>query len=223
MGMNKGEGPSYRKRLGRMLLSYGVVLCIGLWLGYKFASIGRTVAPGRKEMSESVAKMGNEDQGNGERTEGNDRAGEESSLKGEMVQEDDLSLTFYETLLKKEPSPKMQRERDDSKGTQASRGPEKRERPPKEDKSSKRALSGVAPFSIQVGSFAIKKQAEDLTRRLEGKGYPAYITSQIISGMGRMYQVRIGHYRTLDEAKREAKLIGRKEKLPTYIPSSPDR
>jgi hypothetical protein len=89
-----------------MLLSYGVVLCIGLWLGYKFASTGRTVAPERKEMSESVAKMGNEDQGNGERTEGNDRAGEASSLKGEMVQEDDLSLTFYETLLKKEPSPK---------------------------------------------------------------------------------------------------------------------
>jgi cell division septation protein DedD len=138
-----------------------------------------------------------------------------------MVQEDEL--TFYETLLKKEPSPKMQRERDDSKGIQAPRGPEKRERPLKEDKSSERALSGVASFSIQVGSFAIKKQAEDLTRRLEGKGYPAYITSQIISGMGRMYQVRIGHYRTLDEAKREAKLIGIKEKLPTYIPSSPDR
>jgi hypothetical protein len=77
MGMNKGKGPSYRKRLGRMLLSYGVVLCIGLWLGYKFASTGRTVAPERKEMSESVAKMGNEDQGNGERTEGNDRAEEE--------------------------------------------------------------------------------------------------------------------------------------------------
>jgi cell division septation protein DedD len=206
-----------------MLLSYGVVLCIGLWLGYKFASTGRTVAPERKEMSESVAKMGNEDQGNGERTEGNDRAGEASSLKGEMGQEDDLSLTFYETLLKKEPSPKMQRERDDSKGIPASRGPEKRERPLKEDKSSERALSGVASFSIQVGSFAIKKQAEDLTRRLKGKDYPAYITSQIISGMGRMYQVRIGHYRTLDEAKREAKLIGRKERLPTYIPSSPDR
>jgi cell division septation protein DedD len=206
-----------------MLLSYGVVLCIGLWLGYKFASTGRTVAPERKEMSESVAKMGNEDQGNGERTEGNDRAGEASSLKGEMGQEDDLSLTFYETLLKKEPSPKMQRERDDSKGIPASRGPEKRERPLKEDKSSERALSGVASFSIQVGSFAIKKQAEDLTRRLKGKDYPAYITSQIISGMGRMYQVRIGHYRTLDEAKREAKLIGRKENLPTYIPSSPDR
>ncbi len=223
MGMNKGKGPSYRKRLGRMLLSYGVVLCIGLWLGYKFASTGRTVAPERKEMSESVAKMENEDQGNGERTEGNDRAGEASSSKGEMVQGDDLSLTFYETLLKKEASPKMQRERDNSKGTQASRGPEKREGSLKEDKSSERALSGVAPFSIQVGSFASKKQAEDLTRRLEGKGYTAYITSQIISGMGRMYQVRIGHYRTLDEAKREAKLIGRKEKLPTYIPSSPDR
>jgi cell division septation protein DedD len=206
-----------------MLLSYGIVLCIGLWLGYRFASTGRIVAPERKEMSESVAKMGNDDQGNRERTEGNDRAGEEPSSKGEMVQEDDLPLTFYETLLKKEPSPKMQRERGNSKGTQASRGPEKGEKPLKKDKSSKRAPSGAAPFSIQVGSFADKKKAEDLTRRLEGKGYPVYITSQIISGRGRMYRVRIGHYRTLDEAKREAKLIGKRESLDTYIPSSPDR
>ena len=223
MEMNKGKGSGTRMRSGRMLLSYGIVFSIGLWLGYKLASTGKTVAPERKEMSESVVKMGNEGKGNGERSEGNDRAREGSSLKGEGVQRDDLSLTFYETLLRKEPSPKIQRERGDSKGTQATTGSEKREGPLKEDKSSERALSGVASFSIQVGSFAHKKQAEDLTQRLKGKGYPAYITSQIISGMGRMYQVRIGHYRTLDEAKREAKLLGRKERLPTYIPSSPDR
>lgn len=223
MGMNKGKGSGTRMRSGRKLLSYGIVFSIGLWLGYKFASTGKIVAPERKEVSESVVKMGNEGQGTGKRSEGNDRAGEASSLKGEVVQRDDLSLTFYETLLKKEPSPKMQTERGDSKGTPTATGPGKRQTPLREDKSSKRALSEVAPFSIQVGSFAHKKQAEDLIQRLRGKGYPAYIRSQIISGMGRMFQVRIGHYRTLDEAKRKAKLIGRKEKLPTYIPSSPDR
>jgi cell division septation protein DedD len=223
MGMNKGKGPGTRMKAGRILVSYAIVFFIGLWLGYKFASTGKTVAPERKEMSESVVKMENQDQGTRERREGNNRKREASSFEGEGVQRDDLSLSFYETLLKKEQSPKIQGKRGNSGGTQAATGKEKRESPLKEDKSSKRDLSGVAPYSIQVGSFAHKKQAEDLTQLLRGKGYPAYITSQIISGMGRMYQVRIGHYRTLDEAKREAKLIGRKEKLPTYIPSSPDR
>jgi cell division septation protein DedD len=223
MGMNKGKGPGTRMKAGRILVSYGIVFFIGLWLGYRFASTGKTVAPERKEMSESVVKMENEDQGKRERREGNDRKREASSFEGEGVQRDDLSLSFYETLLKKEQSPKMHSKRGNSGGTQATTGKEKRESPLKEDKSSKRDLSGVAPYSIQVGSFAHKKQAENLTQFLRGKGYPAYITSQIISEMGRMYQVRIGHYRTLDEAKREAKLIGRKEKLPTYIPSSPDR
>jgi cell division septation protein DedD len=210
-------------KAGRILVSYGIVFFIGLWLGYKFASTGKTMEPERTEMSESVVKMENEDQGKKERREGNDRKREASSFEGEVVQRDDLSLSFYETLLKKEQSPKMHSKKGNSGGTQAAIGKEKRESPLKEDKSSKRDLSGVAPYSIQVGSFAYKEQAEDLTQLLKGKGYPAYITSQIISGMGRMYQVRIGHYRTLDEAKREAKLIGRKEKLPTYIPSSPDR
>jgi cell division septation protein DedD len=223
MGMNKGKGPGTRMKMGRILLSYGIVFFIGLWLGFKFASTGKTVVPDKKGISESVVKMGNEDQEKRERSEGNDRTRESSSSEGEVVQGDDLSLSFYETLMRKEPSPKIESESGDSGRTQTATGPEKGESSLKRDKSSKRALSGVAPFSIQVGSFARRKQAEDLTQRLRGKGYPAYITSQIISGMGRMYRVRIGHYRTLDEAKREAKLIGRKERLPTYIPSSPDR
>lgn len=222
MGMSKGKGSGTGMKAGRILVSYGIIFSIGLWLGYKLASTGKSVVPQRKEMSESVVKMGNEDEGKGERGEGNDRTPEASSFEGEAVQKDDLSLSFYETLLKREPSPKTTGKRGGSEGTKAANGSEKAESPLKADKSSKTGFSGVAPFSIQVGSFAHRKQAEDLTQRLKGKGYLAYVTSQIISGMGRMYQVRIGHYRTLDEAKREAKLIGKKEKLPTYIPLSPD-
>ncbi len=222
-GMNKGKGSGTRRRLGRMLVSYGIVFFIGLWLGYKFASTGKTVAPERKEMSESAAKVGRGEQGNGEGPEGNNRASETSSLEREVIQKDNLSLTFYETLLKKESSPEMQGERGDSNGTPAAPVREKRESPSKEDRLSRKALPEGASFSIQVGSFAHEKQAEVLIQRLKEKGYPAYIRSQIISGMGRMYQVRIGRYRTLNDARREAKIIRRKEKLPTYIPSSPDR
>ncbi len=206
-----------------MLLSYGMVFFIGLWVGYKFASNGKAVAPERMDMSESIGRLGSDGQGKAKRSEGDDKAGGASSFEGEEVGEDDLSLSFYDTLLKKEPSPDLRNKGGDSKEPQAPTGPEKSEGPLRQDKSSKRALSGDGPFSIQVGSFAHKQQAEDLTQQLKGKGYPAYITSQVISGMGRMYQVRIGHYRTLDEARGKAKLIGKREKLPTYIPPSPDR
>ncbi|UCD71031.1 MAG: SPOR domain-containing protein [Syntrophobacterales bacterium] len=219
--MGKDRVP--QKRLGRVLLSYGIVFFIGLWLGYKLSSTRRTVAPERKEMSESIPREENEGQKEGKRAEGDDKAGGESSFKGEAVQREDLSLTFYETLLKKEPSLAMRNKGGVSEGVQAPTGPRKRGGPSKEDKSSKEVLSRDVPFTIQVGSFAHRKQAEDLTQYLREKGYPAYITSQVISGMGRMYQVRIGRYRTLDEARREAKHIGKREKLPTYIPLSPDR
>jgi hypothetical protein len=220
--MNKGKDRVTRMRLGRVLLSYGMVFFIGLLVGYKFASNGKAVAPEGMDMSESIARLGNEGQGKGKRSGGDDKAEGASSIEGESVQVDDLSLSFYETLLKKEPSPDLRNNGGESKGTQAPTGPEKRESHLREDRSSKRILSGDAPFSIQVGSFAHKQPAEDLTQDLKGKGYPAYITSQVISGLGRMYQVRIGHYRTLEEARRKAELIGKKENLPTYIPPLPD-
>jgi len=219
--MNKGKDRVPRMRLGRVLLSYGIVFLIGLWVGYKIASNGKAVAPEGMDMSESIARLENE--GQGKRSGGDDKAGGASSFEGEAVQGDDQSFSFYETLLEKEPSPDLSNKGGGSKETQTPTSPEKRESRLKEDRSSKRVLSGDAPFSIQVGSFARKQQAEELTQHLKGKGYPAYITSQVISGMGRMYQVRIGHYRTLEEARRKAELIGRREKLQTYIPPLPDR
>lgn len=219
--MNKGKDRVPRIRLGRVLLSYGVIFLIGLWVGYKLSSNGKSVAPEGMDMSESIARLENE--GQGKRSGGDDKAGGAFSFEGEAVQGDDLSLSFYETLLKKEPSPDLRNKAGDSKGTQAPTSPEKGESRLKEDRSSKRVLSGDAPFSIQVGSFAHKQQAEDLTQNLKGKGYAVYITSQVITGMGRMYQVRIGHYRTLEEARRKAELIERREKLQTYIPPLPDR
>lgn len=221
--MNKGKDRVTRMRLGRVFLSYGIVFFIGLWVGYKFASNGKAVAPEGMDMSESIARLGNEGQGKGKRSGGDDKEGGASSFERESVQVDDLSLSFYETLLKKEPSPDLRNKGGGSKETQVPTGPEKRESHLREGRSSKRILSGDAPFSIQVGSFAHMQQAEDLTQHLKGKGYPAYITSQVISGMGRMYQVRIGHYRTLEEARRKAELIGKREKLPTYIPPLPDQ
>jgi hypothetical protein len=45
-------------RFGRILLSYGIVFSIGLWLGYRFASTEKTMAPEKKELSESIRREG---------------------------------------------------------------------------------------------------------------------------------------------------------------------
>jgi cell division septation protein DedD len=218
--MSKEEGRT-GMRLGRMLLSYGIVFLIGLWAGYKFAFTRKAAPPGSKEMVDSIARVEKEEKGKEKRSEGDDEAREEPSLEGEVAKRDDLSLTFYEKLLKKEPPPKMRDKQPSKEEIQATTGPKKS--PSEEGRSSLKSVSRDGPFTVQVGSFAHKEQAEGLTQGLREKGYPAYVTSMVISGMGRMYQVRIGHYRTLDEAKREAKHIGKREKLPTYIPPLPDR
>lgn len=213
--MNGQKSRITRRRWGRVLLSYAIVFLIGLWLGHKFESSRKAVDSETKEALKSTARVETQGRERAERSEGDSRGRGESSSEGEAVQDDDLSLTFYEKLLEKGSPPEVQTKRGISgEGRAAKKG---------EGKSSERTGSMDAPFTIQVGSFARKEQAEDLTQYLRGKGYPAYVTTEVISGMGRMYQVRIGHYRTLDEAKTEAKYIGKKERLPTYIPPVPAR
>ena len=51
--MSKEEGRT-GMRLGRMLLSYGIVFLIGLWAGYKFAFTRKAAPPGSKEMVGSI-------------------------------------------------------------------------------------------------------------------------------------------------------------------------
>jgi hypothetical protein len=215
---NRGRGRNTRKRLGRVVLSYGIVFLIGLWVGYKFASTRRATTYERGDPLHSIA-----DGEDVAERKGDDEAQEGSSVEGEPGSKDELSLTFYEELLKKEPPPSMQEKRGETRGAV---GPEKRDRPPREEGPSGRAPGeprGDASFCIQVGAFAQKKQADDLTQRLKGKGYPAYIRSLVISGKGRIYRVRIGRYRTRDEAERQAKYIGEREGLETYVPLVPDR
>ncbi len=212
--MNRENSQGTRRKLGRVLLGYGIVFFIGLWLGHQLASSRKAVTPERKKAMESTAELESQGQAKAKRSEVDGRAAPGSSSEGQAAPSEDLSLTFYEKLLKKEPPPKPEAKG----GSTAATAPKKAEGKPPE-----RPLSADAPFTIQVGSFARREQAEDLTKNLRGKGYPAYITTKVISGMGRMYQVRIGHYRTSDEARREAKYIEQREKLPTYIPSLSER
>lgn len=61
----------------------------------------------------------------------------------------------------------------------------------------KLAAKKAAPeaWSVQVGLFEDRKYAEDLVRRLKGRGYPAYIDES-----GGAYKVKVGKFAAREEA-----------------------
>jgi cell division protein FtsN len=64
------------------------------------------------------------------------------------------------------------------------------------------------PWSIQVGSYSVEKQAEALAKELKHKGYESYVAVAEVRGK-KWYRVRVGHLASKEEAERlQKKLIG---------------
>jgi cell division protein FtsN len=73
---------------------------------------------------------------------------------------------------------------------------------------SRDALDGVPsptapglPFSVQVGSFRNPVHAADLAERLSSRGYPASVSAVKLAGGETMHRVRIGAFKTREEAR----------------------
>ena len=73
------------------------------------------------------------------------------------------------------------------------------------------------PFTVQVAAYRVKKDALLLVYRLRKAGFDAFYERTNIPGKGVWYRVRVGHYRTREEAKRWAEKIHRKMGLPTFV------
>ncbi len=56
-------------------------------------------------------------------------------------------------------------------------------------------------YTVQVSSWREKTVAEKESARLQRLGYPAYVQSAVIPGRGRWYRVRVGEFKTLQEAE----------------------
>ena len=68
-----------------------------------------------------------------------------------------------------------------------------------EETSPKASLSTSGKYTIVLGSFKVKKNADDLLAKWKNAGYPAYLVSK-----GPWYRVSIGKYPTIEAAKKEA-------------------
>ena len=131
----------------------------------------------------------------------------------------DMELTFYQTLTKKEGASFDQRA--DVQSSSVVKKNKKKVNQRKKAKKvanqrdeNRRSLNG---YTIQVGSFQSKEQAKKLADTLERKGYPAYIVSTNIPMQGTWHRVRVGHFETMNEAKRFRVTLEIQERLPTYI------
>ena len=79
------------------------------------------------------------------------------------------------------------------------------------------ALPEKKSFSVQVGVFLRKINAEGLVSDLKGKGYKPYIFETTNSKDRPVYSVRIGDYADLEEASRAVSGFKDKEKTPAII------
>lgn len=142
------------------------------------------------------------------------------------VVESPPKLTFYEELIAPlEPTPLPPRP---VKSARTDRS-EKSARPgtgvgvdakvkPGEDKVERveRSTAGPARFTVQLGAFRSRPQAEAMSASLSGAGHDAYV-SPIDGPDGPRYRVRVGSFVTREEARRAAARLETTRLGSTYV------
>jgi cell division protein FtsN len=71
-------------------------------------------------------------------------------------------------------------------------------------------------YTVQVGAFGQREQAEAIRARLAAAGHDAFV-ADLDSPAATRYRVRIGSYPSRDEARRAAERLTATERLSTYV------
>jgi cell division protein FtsN len=78
-----------------------------------------------------------------------------------------------------------------------------------------------AGYSVQVGSFRAREEAEHLRQRLTQKGYPVWVQPSIVTGQGIWYRVRVGHFPDRAAADRVAQRLAAQERVSIMVTEGP--
>lgn len=78
-------------------------------------------------------------------------------------------------------------------------------------------LDKLAPFSLQVGAFRSKANADEIIAQLTQKGYAPFIFQVTDAQQRSFYMVRFGHFGTRDEAAQALADFTRKQKRSAVI------
>jgi cell division protein FtsN len=71
-------------------------------------------------------------------------------------------------------------------------------------------------YTVQVGSYNVRAQAEGLAARLAAGGHDAYVAEGEAGGVTR-YRVRVGAFATREEAREAAVRLGSDARVATYV------
>lgn len=85
--------------------------------------------------------------------------------------------------------------------------PKKESRPPK-------TAAKAKTYTVQIGAFQDREDAESLRRKFAKKGYTAYIT---LSGTGSVYKVRLGKFSDRQEAASLAARLMKTERVKSFV------
>ena len=72
-------------------------------------------------------------------------------------------------------------------------------------------------YSVQVGSFRLAEQAQQLQQQLVEKGYAARLLLNLIPGNGVWYRVRVGKFNEREDADQVAQRLRAQESMEVLV------
>ena len=107
------------------------------------------------------------------------------------------------------PSPKPETARETVKSVKTPEPKTAPEEPPK---------PGGKRYRLQIASFALPSEAEQMRRSLAAKGYADVVIRTVeLPNRGTWFRVYVGGYNSLEEAQRAEKQAREKDELPTLV------
>jgi cell division protein FtsN len=135
-------------------------------------------------------------------TEGSEK--KETAPSPKKQEEEKMEFTFYDTLTKKEDTEQADKKTtppSEKKKTTVQKEAVKSSPPPTtKDEATKKTPVEKDLYFVQIASFTEKETAEALKDRLTQKGYKVQVTAVQLEGIGLRYRVRLGGYKSLQEA-----------------------
>ncbi len=89
--------------------------------------------------------------------------------------------------------------------------------PPHSNNASASAPAAPVPYTIQVGAYKNRRQADDSRQQLASAGLDAYVVTLAAQDGVARYRVRVGTYRTREEAASAAERLRAQRSLTTFV------
>jgi len=200
MGKKKSK-PQFRRKFIFILSLFFVLLIflLGVEVGQRFSGMS---LKGQKRGAEKRYLADNE-HGGTDIKEAVDNSSREVEPEPTITFYDDLqgeSKDEYTTVTESDPSGESTRHKVEAKKDNSG--------PSSEDT---KLNHPVSKYSLQLGSYKVRSQAEELEKELKSKGYNAYILEANIPEKGIWYRVKIGDYDDLEEVRQTAVDLQKKE------------